>query len=75
MRNTLLGRPSLNLQLADILEAVRQQGKVLTAAQELGCSDAYIHVRLRNSGLSLREVLEAPSVAALLNKKDQKVEG
>ena len=75
MRKTLRGRPRLDLQLPKILQAVRRHGKILTAAQYLECSDAYIHVRLRAAGLSLREVLEAPSVEALLNKRDQIVEG
>ena len=67
------GRRPLLIPLEKILCSIRHNGKVLTAAQELGCSDAYIHVRLRAAGLSLGEVLYAPCLAALLNKKDQKV--
>ena len=40
---------------------------LLRAARELGCSDAYIHGRLRQVGLGLRDVLEAPSVEVLLD--------
>ena len=60
------GRPRLNLRLAYILEAVRRHGKVLAAAQELVCSDAYIHVRLKEAGLTLKQVLEADNLDAVL---------
>ena len=66
MTKTLRGRPALNLELRDILEAVRHHGKALTAARHLGCSDAYIHQRLRAEGLSLKDVLDAPGIEVLL---------
>lgn len=59
MKTTLRGRPRLDLDLLAILEAVRRHRHVMAAARELGCSDAYIHVRLKNVGLSLRVVLQA----------------
>ena len=65
MRKTLRGRPRLNLEMAKILEAVRRHGQVVAAAHELGCSDAYIHVRLKQAGLTLGEVLNAPNLEAL----------
>ncbi len=66
MKTTLRGRPSLDLDLAQILRAVRRRGQVMAAARELGCSDAYIHVRMKRAGLSLAEVLEAPALGTLL---------
>ncbi len=67
MKTTLRGRPRLNLDLLVILEAVRRPRQVMAAARDLGCSDAYIHVRLKKVGLSLREVLEAPDLRSLLH--------
>ena len=64
---TLRGRPRLNIPLERIVKAVRRQGYVMRAALELGCSDAYIHGRLKVAGLSLRDVLEAPTVEVLLH--------
>ncbi len=66
MKTTLRGRPSLDLDLAQILRAVRRRGQVMAAARELGCSDAYIHVRMKRAALSLAEVLEAPALETLL---------
>ncbi len=60
MKRTLRGRPSLDLDLAQLLRAVRQHGQVMAAARELGCSDAYIHVRMKQAGLTLAHVLESP---------------
>jgi len=57
MEKTLRGRPRLNLGLEQILEAVRRNRQVVAAARELGCSDAYIHVRFKSAGLTLAEVL------------------
>ena len=61
------GRPRLNLELDRILKAVREHRQVVAAARELGCSDAYIHVRFRRAGLTLKKVLAAPDLEALLN--------
>jgi hypothetical protein len=66
MNKTLRGRPRLNLDLAQILEAVRRHRQVVAAARELRCSDAYIHVRLKRAELTLVKVLEAPNLEALL---------
>ncbi len=57
MKNTLRGRPRLDLDLDVIIEAVRRHGKVLRAATELGCSDAYIHQRFKEAGLTLQTLL------------------
>lgn len=51
------GRPSLNLPMPEIIEAVRRSRRVTTAAVELGCSPAYIHARLKAAGLTLAGVL------------------
>ena len=57
MSKTLRGRPRLNIELKRIIESVRNHGQVMAAARELGCSDAYIHVRLKRAGLTLEQVL------------------
>ena len=67
MKKTLRGRPRLNVGMAQILEAVRRHGQVVAAARELGCSDAYIHVRFKRVGLTLGKVLEAHDLEALLH--------
>jgi len=65
MKTVLRGRPSLDIDLAQILKAVRDHGQVV-AARELGCLDAYLHVRLKRAGLTLAEVLEASNLETLL---------
>ena len=64
--DSLRGRPRLNIRLERILEAIRRHGRVMAAAAELGCSDAYIHVRLKSANLTLRQVLDADSLEELL---------
>lgn len=59
MNKLLGGRPRLDLEMAHILEAVRRHRQVIAPARELGCCDAYIHVRLKHVGLTLRESLVA----------------
>ncbi len=73
MKTTLRGRPRLNLELQQILEAVRRRGQVVAAARELGCSDAYIHVRLKKAGITLRDVLEARDLEALLQDQEEEL--
>ena len=68
MRTSLRGRPTLDLDLARILEVVRYHGQVMAAARDLCCSDAYIHVRMKRAGLTLAEVLEALAMEVLLPK-------
>ena len=67
MGRSLRGRPRLNLKLEQIIKAVRRHQQVMAAARELGCSDAYIHVRLKGVGLTLAQVLEAPNLRSLLH--------
>ena len=59
MKRTMRGRPRLELELDQILDAVRRHQQVMAAARELGCSDAYIQVRLKAAGISLWDVLES----------------
>ena len=59
MGETTRGRPKLNLDFAQILGAVHRHRQVVAAAQELGCSDAYLHGRFKQAGLSLKQVLQA----------------
>lgn len=56
---SLRGRPALEIDLADILGAMRRHGQVTGAARELHCSPSYIHARLKAAGLMLAEVLES----------------
>ncbi len=60
---TLRGLPRLNLELEQIVQAIRLHQQVMAAARDLGCSDAYIHVRLRKAG----RVLESPDLESLLH--------
>lgn len=66
IKRQLRGRPSLALELREVLTAIRRHGKALRAARELGCSDAYVHGRLKQAGLTLQEVLDARDVEQLL---------
>jgi AraC-like DNA-binding protein len=72
MRSTYRGRPRLDLQLVDILESVRRHGKVTRAARELGCSDSYIHVRFKSTGISLTQVLEATDLDSIVFRSSKR---
>ena len=63
---TLRGRPRLEIRFTDIVEAVRRRGQVVAAGRDLGCSPAYVHKRLKDRGLTLRQVLLARSELELL---------
>jgi molybdenum-dependent DNA-binding transcriptional regulator ModE len=65
------GRPKLNICALKILGAIRRHGTILAAARELGCSDAYVHIRLKRFGLSLQDVLDASDITALLQGSNQ----
>ena len=64
----LLSSGPHGLGLKQIVETVRRHQRVTRAAQELGCSDAYIHVRLKGAGLGLRQVQEAEALGELLEE-------
>ena len=72
MKNTLRGRPRLNIDLPAILEAVRRHGQVMSAARELRCSDSYIHVRFKRAGFTLWDVLDALDVKLLLKDAERR---
>ena len=52
-----LGRKPLSIPLKNICECLRKHRNVVGAAQELGCSQAYIFKALKSNGLGLRDVL------------------
>ena len=54
---SLRRRPRLNLKLGQIIKVVQRHQQVMAAARELGCSDTYIHVRLKGTGQTLAQVL------------------
>ena len=64
---TLRGLPRLNLELEQIVQAIRLHQQLMAAARDLGCSDAYIDVRLRKAGPNLARVLESPDLESLLH--------
>lgn len=61
----LRGRPSLNIPLEQIVEAVKQRRQVVAAARALGCSPAYVHKRLKAVKLTLAQVLEVADVESI----------
>ena len=65
MYRQLRGRPRLPLTVRQVLEAVRKHGNVTAAGRELGCSGGYIHARFNELGLTLAQVLDAPSADTL----------
>ena len=67
MVRSLRGRPRLDIQLEQIIMAVRRHQQVMAAARELGCSDSYIHVRLKGVGLTLAQILETSDLRSLLH--------
>ena len=69
MNKMLRGRPRLKLE--QILRALKRNGLVMTPARELGCSDAYIHMRSKRAGLTVRGILDAHSPEALLGGSDE----
>ena len=70
MAKSLRGRPSLNIPLSDIIDAVRRHGQVVAAAGELGCSPGYVHKQLKLAGITLAEVLEASETDQAVGNQD-----
>ncbi len=60
----------LYLKLEQIIKAIQRHHQVMAAARELGCSDAYIHDRMKRAGLNLAQVLESPDLASLLHGRN-----
>ncbi len=51
------GRKPLNIGVKNIYDALRSYGSVTLAAEELGCSRAYIYNELAKQGTTPKEVL------------------
>lgn len=52
-----LGRKRLNIPLKNISDCLQAHRNVVTAADELGCSPAYIFGVLKVNGLKLKDVI------------------
>ncbi len=53
-----LGRKSLNMSVTKVYDALRLHRSVLAAANELGCSRAYIYKVLKADGLTPADVIK-----------------
>ena len=53
-----LGRKPLNIPLKNVCEYLRKHRSVARAAQELGCSQAYIFKVLKANGFNLKDILK-----------------
>ena len=53
-----LGRKRLNIILKNVCESLQAHRSVVAAAQELGCSQAYIFKVLKANGLKLKDVVK-----------------
>jgi len=51
-----LGRKPLNISLKNVCECLRRHCSIAEAAQELGCSEAYIFKALKANGLKLKDI-------------------
>lgn len=53
-----LGRKAFKMPVTKVCDALRLHNSVLGAANELGCSRAYVYKVLKTNGLTAKEVLE-----------------
>ena len=53
-----LGRKPLNIPLKNVCETLRAHSSVVEAANELGCSPAYIFGALKANELKLKDVIK-----------------
>jgi len=53
-----LGRKPLNIPLKNVCESLKAHHNVVAAAQELGCSQAYIFGVLKANGLRPKDVIK-----------------
>ena len=53
-----LGRKPLNIPLKNVCEALQAHHNVMTATQELGCSQGYIFKVLKANGMKLKDVVK-----------------
>ncbi len=51
-----LGRKRLNIPLKKVYETLQTHRSIVTAADKLGCSQAYIFKVLKDNGMKLRDV-------------------
>ena len=58
-----LGRKRLNIPLKIVCESLQAHRSVVTAANELGCSPAYIFGILKANGLKLKDVINGKGPA------------
>ena len=52
-----LGRKPLNIPLKIVCESLQAHGSVVTASQELNCSQGYIFNALKANGLKLKDII------------------
>ena len=62
------GRKRLNIPLKNVCECLRAHRNVVTAANELGCSQAYIFSVLKANGLKLKDVISGKGYATKDNR-------
>ena len=69
--NCDLGRKAFNMPVTKVCDALRLQRSVLAAANELGCSRAYIYKVLKAAGLTPADVIKglATKDTGLLHKE------
>jgi len=53
-----LGRKPFNMPVTKVCDSLKAQRSILVAANELGCSRAYIYKVLKANGLKLKDVIE-----------------
>ena len=53
-----LGRKVLNIPVKNVYDALLAHGSVAAAANELGCSRAYIYKVVKANGLKLKDVFK-----------------
>jgi len=58
-----LGRKRLNIPLKNVCESLSRHCSVAAAANELGCSPAYIFGVLKANGLKLKDVVNGKGLA------------
>jgi molybdenum-dependent DNA-binding transcriptional regulator ModE len=58
-----LGRPRLGISLIKVTEALQKHGNVDQAAEELGCSQAYIFAALKTNHLKVKDVIMGVTIA------------
>lgn len=52
-----IGRPRLKIAVNKVYDALQRHRNLVTAAKELGCSQAYIYKVLKTYGLTVQEVI------------------